>query len=229
MMNLEEVRNFWCTSQSEIVMPSRYINKKAKAPMGTLMAISMKSSIGQRNLINGTDNGKGSRILSINILGRVYKRIKELRDNKTSDINRDIKKLLEYDTKEFYIKSKLKENTENEYINYIEMDYSDGFVKIELEVAHELLKYSDSVIQAYIILKWVCRNGWAQLTREQMAEHMGLSRHSHRKATKVINTLVEDGFIEMRTGYRDKVIFDKKTKTLKSITTPFYEYQITGW
>ena len=88
--------------------------------------------------------------------------------------------------------------------------------------------YADNLIQAYIIFLWNCREGWAQLTREQMAQHLGLTIHSDKQAKMIMDKLVMDGFIEQRTQYHTIQAVDNATGTPRAYTVPYYEYRVVN-
>ena len=221
--SLEYCQNYWSTTQSNIVVPSRHINSTKKPPISTLVGISAMS--GKQGVITIDQSGKGARIMSIKRINKLYKNLIETRKIKPRTIESHIRKLLKLKTKEFeFVTLETPQGREEQYYR---LDYSDGFVLIDLRIMHYMFTcYSDNIIQAYIVLLWNCRNGWAQLTREQMAQHLGLTQHSDKQAKIIMDKLVLDGFIEQRTQYHGVQVVDKETGIPKTITMPYYEYRI---
>ena len=228
---MEHCQQYWNnTKQTNIVIPSRVINATKKPPISTLTAISILSAKEGGNTID--NSGKGARIMNTTRIDKLYKCLTGIRTPKgkpikPSTITTHIKKLQKLKSNEFQLATlKNEQGTEG---TYYKLDYSEGFVLIDLRVLHYMLEnYEDSLIQAYIILLWNCREGWAQLTREQMAVHMGLTEHSDKQTKKYMDTLVSDGFIETREQYQAIKVFDKVTGLPKSITKPYYEYKIVN-
>ena len=63
--SLEYCQNYWRTTQSNIVVPSKHINSTKKPPISTVIGVSAMSGKQGVNTIDGT--GKGARIMSIKI------------------------------------------------------------------------------------------------------------------------------------------------------------------
>lgn len=221
--SLEYCRKFWGTSQTDIVVPSRYLNSTKRVPITTVIAVSAMSAKEDGMTIDGS--GKGARIMSIKRINKMYRNLTETRKIKPRTIESHIRKLLKLKTKEFeFVTLETPDGSEKQYYR---LDYSDGFVRIDLRIIHYMFTcYSDNIIQAYIVLLWNCRNGWAQLTREQMAEHIGLTKHSDKQAKILMDKLVMDGFIEQRTNYQGVQVVDKATGIPKTITMPYFEYRV---
>lgn len=222
--SMEYCQDYWNTSQTKVVVPSRYINSIKKVPISLLIAISAMSAKENGYTVDGT--GKGARIMNIRRLKKLHENLTEIRNIKNCTINSHIKKLLELRTKEFEFCAL--ETTKGKEELYFKLDYSDGFVLLDLRIMHYMLtNYKDNIIQAYIILLWNCRNGWSQLTRRQMAEHLGLSRNSEKQVKGIMDKLVHDGFIEMRNKYEKIQIVDSKTGIPTTRVIPYYEYRVT--
>lgn len=222
--SLEYCQNYWSTTQSNIVVPSKHINATKKPPISTVIGVSAMSGKQGVNTIDGT--GKGARIMSIKRINKLYKNLIETRKIKPRTIESHIRKLLKLKTKEFeFVTLETPQGSEEQYYR---LDYSDGFVRIDLRIMHYMFTcYSDNIIQAYIVFLWNCRGGrWAQLTREQMAEHLGLTQHSDKQAKIIMDKLVLDGFIDQRTQYQGIQVVDKVTGIPKTITMPYYEYRV---
>ena len=221
--SLEYCRKFWGTSQTDVVVPSRYLNSTKRAPITTVIAVSAMSAKEDGMTIDGS--GKGARIMSIKRINKMYRNLTETRKIKPRTIESHIRKLLKLKTKEFeFVTLETPDGSEKQYYR---LDYSDGFVRIDLRIMHYMFTcYSDNIIQAYIVLLWNCKNGWAQLTREQMAEHIGLTKHSDKQAKILMDKLVMDGFIEQRTNYQGVQVVDKATGIPKTITMPYFEYRV---
>ena len=221
--SLEYCQNYWRTTQSNIVVPSKHINSTKKPPISTVIGVSAMSGKQGVNTIDGT--GKGARIMSIKRINKLYKNLTETRKIKPRTIESHIRKLIKLKTKEFeFVTLETPQGSEEQYYR---LDYSDGFVLIDLRVMHYMFTcYSDNIIQAYIVFLWNCRNGWSQLTREQMAQHLGLTQHSDKQAKIIMDKLVLDGFIEQRSKYQGVQVVDKVTGIPKTITKPYYEYRV---
>lgn len=223
LSSMDYCQDYWKTKQTKITVPSRHINGTKKAPIVPLVGVSIMSGKEDGNSFDFT--GKGARIMNVKRIDKLYCNLLELRKIKPSTINAHIKKLLKLKTKEFeFINS---DDNKHDGEQYYKLDYSDGFVTIDLRIIHYMLScYKDNIIQAYIALLWICRNGWTQLTREQMARYLGLTIHSDKQAKIIMDKLVSDGFIENRTKYQYKQVIDKLTGIPKSIIIPYYEYRI---
>ena len=224
--SLEYCQNYWRTTQSNIVVPSKHINSTKKPPISTVIGFSAMSGKQGVNTIDGT--GKGARIMSIKRINKLYKNLTETRKIKPRTIESHIRKLIKLKTKEFeFVTLETPQGSEEQYYR---LDYSDGFVLIDLRIMHYMFTcYSDNIIQAYIVFLWTCKNGcWAQLTREQMAQHLGLTQHSDKQAKIIMDKLVLDGFIEQRTQYHGVQVVDKITGIPKTITMPYYEYRVVS-
>lgn len=223
--SLEYCQNYWSTTQSNIVVPSKHINSTKKPPISTVIGVSAMSGKQGVNTIDGT--GKGARIMSIKRINKLYEKLTQTRKIKPSTINSHIRKLIKLKTKEFeFVTLETPQGSEEQYYR---LDYSDGFVLIDLRIMHYMFTcYSDNIIQAYIVFLWNCRNGWAQLTREQMAQHLGLTQHSDKQAKIIMDKLVLDGFIEQREQYQYIQIVDKETGVPKSIKVPYFEYRVVS-
>ena len=223
LASMEYCQKYWGTSQENVVVPSRHINSMKKPPISTVIGVSAMSGKQGVNTIDGT--GKGARIMSIKRINKLYKNLIETRQIKPRTIESHIRKLLKLKTKEF--ESVTLETLQGSEEQYYRLDYSDGFVLIDLRIMHYMFTcYSDNIIQAYIVFLWNCRNGWSQLTREQMAQHLGLTQHSDKQAKIIMDKLVLDGFIEQRTQYHGVQVVDKTTGIPKTITMPYYEYRV---
>ena len=223
--SMEYCQKYWSTTQSNIVVPSKHINSTKKPPISTVIGVSAMSGKQGVNTIDGT--GKGARIMSIKRINKLYKNLTETRKIKPRTIESHIRKLIKLKTKEFeFVTLETPQGSEEQYYR---LDYSDGFVLIDLRVMHYMFTcYSDNIIQAYIVFLWNCRNGWSQLTREQMAQHLGLTQHSDKQAKIIMDKLVLDGFIEQRTQYHGVQVVDKITGIPKTITMPYYEYRVVS-
>ena len=223
LASMEYCQKYWGTSQENVVVPSRHINSMKKPPISTVIGVSAMSGKQGVNTIDGT--GKGARIMSIKRINKLYKNLTETRKIKPRTIESHIRKLIKLKTKEFeFVTLETLQGSEEQYYR---LDYSDGFVLIDLRVMHYMFTcYSDNIIQAYIVFLWNCRNGWSQLTREQMAQHLGLTQHSDKQAKIIMDKLVLDGFIEQRSKYQGVQVVDKVTGIPKTITKPYYEYRV---
>lgn len=223
--SLKYCQEFWETGQNQVVIPSKYINSTKKAPISILIAASIMSAKEGGNV--NDESGKGARIMNIRMIDKMYQKITDIRNIKIGTINSHIKKLLDIKSQEFEFK--IGEDINGKEKFYYRMDYSDGFVLIDLRIIHFMLSYySNSMIQAYIILLWNCRNGWSQLTREQISQHLGLTKHSDKQARIIMDKLVIDGFVKTKSSYKIIQIVDKVTGIPKSIGKSYYEYKIVN-
>lgn len=221
--SLEYCQNYWSTTQSNIVVPSKHINSTKKPPISTVIGISAMS--GKQGVLTIDGTGKGARIMSIKRINKLYEKLTQTRKIKPRTIESHIRKLIKLKTKEFeFVTLETPQGSEEQYYR---LDYSDGFVLLDLRIMHYMFTcYSDNIIQAYIVFLWNCRNGWSQLTREQMAQHLGLTQHSDKQAKIIMDKLVLDGFIEQRAQYQPVTVVDKTTGIPKTITMPYYEYRV---
>lgn len=223
--SMEYCQSYWGTSQNNVVVPSKHINSTKKPPISTMIGVSAMSGKEGVNTID--QSGKGARIMSIKRINKLYKNIIETRKIKPRTIESHIRKLLKLKTQEFeFVTLETPQGKEQQYYR---LDYSDGFVLLDLRIMHYMFTcYSDNIIQAYIIFLWACRNGWSQLTREQMAQHLGLTQHSDKQAKIIMDKLVLDGFIEKRSQYQGIQMVDPKTGIPKTITMPYFEYRVVS-
>ena len=224
--NTDYCQKYWGTSQTNIVVPSKHINATKKPPISTLIGASAMS--GKEGNYTIDFSGKGARIMNVKRINKLTEKLIETRKMKTSTVNSHIRKLLKLKTKEFEYVTLVNPNNKQEE-GYYRLDYSDGFVQMDIRVMHYMFTcYSDNMIQAYIILMWTCREGWSQLTQEQLAEHLGLSKHSYRQAKMILDKLVMDGFIEQRKQYKTVQVVDKLTGIPKGVPMPYYEYKVVN-
>jgi len=215
-------QDFWETKQNEIVVPTKEINATKKPPIGTLIGTSIMSAKEGGNTQDRT--GKGSRIMNVKRLNKMYENLINTRKIKPSTINSHIRKLLKLKSKEFEFITL--ENNKGNQEQYYRLDYSDGFVLVDLRIIHYMFTcYGDNMIQAYLIFLWNCREGWSQLTQQQIAEHLGLTKHSDKQARMIIDKLVMDGFIEQKTSYKTMQIVDE-FGIPSSINRRYYEYRV---
>ena len=214
--SIEEVQSFWETTQVDIVVPTKKINTTKKPPISTMIATSIMSA----KLGSVIDNsGKGARIMNVKRINKMYDKLIDIRKIKPSTINSHIRKLLKLKSKEFEFVT-----LENE--QYYKLDYSDGFILVDLRIIHYMFTcYSDNMIQAYLVFLWNCRNGWSQLTYQQLAEHLGLTIHSERQAKIIIDKLVMDGFIEQKKSYRTIQVIDS-FGVPSTINRKYFEYRV---
>lgn len=224
---MKQCQEFWGTTQTMITIPTKVVNATKNAPIGSYIGFSIMSGKQGGNTIDGT--GKGARIMNEKRISRLYKNVTELREIKPSTLERHLRKLRKLKTKEFEYVTLLNSNgKENQYYR---LDYSDGFVWVDLRIIHYMMTcYSDKLIQCYLIFLWNCRSGWAQVTRQQMATHMGLTISAEGQAKIYMTKLVQDGFIEQREQYQEIRVVDKikNDGSTKSITMPYYEYRVVN-
>ena len=225
LMDLKDVQEYWNTTQVNAVIPSREINANKNVPIGTLAIFSMMS--GKEGIYTLDFSGKGARIVNVKRLDKLFDYTTNLRKLKPSTINTHIEKLKDLNSNEFTIAT-LK-NKQGNLETYYKLDYSNNYVLIDLRIMHYMIEhYEDKLIQAYIIFMWTCRDGWSQLTQEQLAVHMGMNASSRRHVKKYIDKLVDDGFIQHKKHYKSVKEFDAKTQTIKTKTMPYYTYNVVN-
>lgn len=218
------VQEFWETKQNEIVVPTKEINATKKPPISTLIATSVMSAKEGGNTQDRT--GKGSRIMNVKRLNKMYENLINTRNIKPSTINSHMRKLLKLKSKEFEFITL--ENGKGSNEQYYKLDYSDGFVLVDLRIVHYMFTcYSDNMIQAYLIFLWNCREGWSQVTREQMAQHLGLTIHSDKQAKMIMDKLVMDGFVEQKLAYKTIQIVDE-FGIPSTVSRKYYEYKVVN-
>lgn len=217
-------QTYWETGQNNIVIPSRFINATKRPPMSTLIAFSLLSAKDGGDTTDGT--GKGARIVNAKRFQLLSDKLTGTRDIKLSTISTHIRKLMKLKSNEFEFIKTTDENGKEKH--YYKLDYSQGFVNIDIRIIHYMISnYDDPTIQAYIVLNWICRNGkYNQLTQEQLAQHLGLTKHSYRQAKTVIDKLVSDGFIKQKFQYVTESIVDLDTGIPSTVVKRHYEYKV---
>lgn len=220
--SMKKCQKYWDTTQTKITVPSKHINATKKPPISTLIGVSAMSGKEGDDVNDYT--GKGARIMNVKRYDNLIENLMEIKKLKASIINGHIRKLLKLKTKEFeFVTLETKEGNQEQYYR---LDYSDGFVTIDLRIMHYMFTvYSDNMIQAYIIFLWNCRNGWAQITQEQMAKHLGLSEKSRSVAKIIMDKLVMDGFIQKREKYQ-YITSVNKEGIPTNYKVPCYEYRV---
>lgn len=221
LKSLKVCQSFWDTSLINIYVPSKEIAAQKNSPIGTFIAMVISS--GSKNV---TAQTKDTRIITAtnSNITKISKRIQKIRNVKSSKVTKDIKKLLKYNSFEFKYNNKLGDfMAKNGYYEIKNL----AFVILDLRLAHYLLEnYSDSEIQVYLVLKWKCKDGWTQITQEQLAEAIGLSKHSYKKVAKILKKLIEGNLVEKRSHYQSKVVIDRVTGEPKNVTMPYFEYRL---
>lgn len=220
--SMTKCQKYWDTTQTQITVPSKHINATKKPPTSTYIGFSAMSGKEGTDTLDYT--GKGARIMNVKRMNKLYENLMEIKKLKASTINSHIRKLLKLKTKEFEFVTL--ETPEGNQEQYYRLDYSDGFVTIDLRIMHYMFTvYSDNMIQAYIIFKWNCRNGWSQITQEQMAKHLGLSEKSRSVAKIIMDKLVMDGFIQKREKYQ-YITSVNKEGIPTNYKVPYFEYRV---
>ena len=216
-------QKYWGTTLKEAYVPSKGVNATKKPPISTYIGFSLMSGK-EGNDVNDR-SGKGARIMNVKRMNKLYENLMDIRKVKASTINGHVRKLLKLKTKEFEFVTL--ETPEGNQEQYYKLDYSDGYVTIDLRIMHYMFTvYSDNMIQAYIIFKWICRDkGWNQLTQEQMAKHLGLSEKSRSVAKILMDKLVMDGFIQKREKYQ--TITSVNSEGIPTnYKVPYFEYRV---
>lgn len=131
--------------------------------------------------------------------------IENLSKNKINTIMKNIRKLsrLEGNTV-------TAANTPNGIVYYINYTSNNReYVLIKEDVLRYLINVSNSnVIKVYILLKYMCQNGEKKVTREYIAEQIGLSKKSRSNLQEISNItdmLANTGFIKIRQDYSTEV------------------------
>lgn len=76
------------------------------------------------------------------------------------------------------------------------------FVEIENDILKQLCHTSSNVIATYILMKYHLRDGAKQMTREFIAEEIGLSSSSERLVTDITKVLAKLGLIAIYEHYK---------------------------
>lgn len=111
--------------------------------------------------------------------------IEKLSKNKFNTVMRNVRKLARMDND--LVVARNSDNGIIYYINYYHMPHGK-FVTIHHEILRYLIDTSNSnVIKAYVFLKYRCANGKTKVTREEIAEAIGLSSDSRNNLTTISN------------------------------------------
>lgn len=219
--------DIWDTAQTEIVVPTKEINSKKHREEYPMMNIVIATSImsAKEGIITSDKSGKGSIIMNTCKFNSLCENLTSATSVKCSKITKTLAKVLDQKSKEFQYVTLL--NSNDKESQYYKIDYSDGFVLVDLRILHYMLThYNYNMIRVYLIMLWRCREGWTYVTQENVAEDLGLTKNSRRQAGKILNKLVADGFLRRETGYREIIKEDKTTGKQILEKYPYSKYKI---
>lgn len=218
------VQEKWDNRQNHIVIPSRYIIQRKKAPVYLLCGISMKSGSGAEGYMM-SGQGEGTRIMDTRFYGDLCNILKKYRGLSQSTINKDLKNMLQLDIDEFRFVNNKTPKGRDKYCYEINYDRG-GFVLADISIMDYLLRTKSNIsIQLYLNLLWICRNGWTKVTRKEMCTTLGLSEKSEKMIKKALDELIESGIVQMRKSYKEETIMDNNMPKILKI--PTFEYKIT--
>lgn len=136
-----------------------------------------------------------------NKLEKKQEEIEKLSKNKFNTVMRNVRKLAKMDNN--LIVARNSDNGIVYYINYYHMP-NGKFVTIHHEILRFLLNSTNSnTIKTYVFLKYRCANGKTKVTREEIAEAIGLNSNSRNNLTTVtdITVLLNNLLIEKTYEY----------------------------
>ena len=131
--------------------------------------------------------------------------IEKLSKNKFNTVMRNVRKLARMDND--LVIAKNSDNGIIYYINYYHMPHGK-FVTMHHEILRFLLNTTNSnVIKTYVFLKYRCANGKTKITREEIAEAIGLSSSCRNNLTTItdITVLLDNLLIEKTYEYITEV------------------------
>lgn len=133
----------------------------------------------------GEDSGELFRWVYKNRLIEKSDDIEKLSKNKFNTVMKNVRKLSKMDNN--LVVAKNSDKGIIYYINYYHMPHG-YYVTIHSEILRFLLDISNSnVIKTYVFLKYRCAKGKTKVTREEIAEAIGLSSNSRNNLTTVSN------------------------------------------
>lgn len=136
----------------------------------------------------GNDSGELFRWVYKNRLIEKQEEIEKLSKNKFNTVMRNVRKLAKMDNN--LIVAKNSDNGIIYYINYYHMP-NGKFVTIHHEILRFLLNaYSNNAIKTYVFLKYRCLKGKTRVSREEIAEAIGLSPDSRNNLTSISDITV---------------------------------------
>ena len=222
LKTLEEVQELWGTTQNTVVVPTLELVHVKNVPISLLVAASMCS--GSIHSVYEKDTLNMGRYISPTNLNKALITFGDVRATTPKQIKTKFNKLLKYNSREFiYVASKEEKHTRYTYDMYYQRG---GYTTINLNVAHYLLEhYSDAHIQAYIILKCLTCRGFAQVTHKYLAIQMGLTEHSRRKVSTILEDLVTDGLVEkvQNVGYK---YLEQNDGAIRTVVTEINKYRV---
>ena len=114
--------------------------------------------------------------------------IEKLSKNKFNTVMKNVRKLAKMDNN--LVVARNSEKGIIYYINYYHMPHGK-FVTIHHEILRFLLNTTNSnVIKTYVFLKYRCANGKTKITREEIAEAIGLSSSCRNNLTTITDITV---------------------------------------
>lgn len=150
--------------------------------------------------------------------------IEKLSKNKFNTVMRNVRKLARMDND--LVIAKNSDNGIIYYINYYHMPHGK-FVTIHHEILRYLLNVSNSnVIKTYVFLKYRCSNGKTKVTREEIADAIGLKPNSENNLTAITDMIVSLSNILIEKEY--KYITEINEKTGKEQVKRYCYYSIVN-
>lgn len=146
------------------------------------------------------------RYLYKNKIIKFTEEIEGLSENKINTILKNIRKLSQLDDGSLVSACKNAEGEIYYVINYCNGDKGNKYVTIEEDMLRVLTSACNSnMIKIYILLKYMCGNGERKITREYIAEQIGIN--TNKKGKQIISdctkVLSASGFIKKRKVYKN--------------------------
>ncbi len=137
---------------------------------------------------DNNDSGELFRWVYKNKLIEKQEEIEKLSKNKFNTVMRNVRKLAKMDNN--LVVAKNSDNGIIYYINYYHMPHGK-FVTIHHEILRFLLNtYTNNAIKTYVFLKYRCLKGKTKISREEIAEAIGLSPNSRNNLTAISDITV---------------------------------------
>ena len=156
------------------------------------------------------DSGDLFRWIYRNKLMEKQEEIEKLSKNKFNTVMKNVRKLAKMDNN--LVVARNSDNGIIYYINYYHMP-NGKFVTIH----HEILRYlidtsNNNVIKTYVFLKYRCANGRTKITREEIAEAIGLNPICRNNLTTISNITLSLSNILIEKNYEYITEIDNKNK-----------------
>lgn len=157
----------------------------------------------------GYDTGELFRWVYKNKLIESQEEIEKLSKNKFNTVMRNVRKLAKMDNN--LVVAKNSENGIIYIINYYHMPHGK-FVIVHHEILRYLLNVSNSnVIKTYVFLKYRCKNGKTKVTREEIADAIGLSVDSRNNLEMISDITISLNDVLIKKEYEYITEVDEKT------------------